>query len=122
MSLGTCCGCRREISEPCFWSVRGAVVHNEDAKLLVCATADAPRKVPGSVFGHVCSDCSVRVMMAPTGQKFLKANPDAKIVCTPCFVARAMSGPVDGIRLAGSADEMAQEIRSACPNDWGQRN
>jgi hypothetical protein len=56
--------------------------------VVVCAFADAPLTVPGSDFSRVCSGCSKRLMVAPSGQQFIEAHPSAVVICLDCAVAR----------------------------------
>lgn len=93
----------------------------DPVKLVVCARADAIRKAPGSAFNRTCSECETRVMIAPTGQNFVKANPDAKIICMGCFFARHAE-QVTEIGLTGTPEEIAQEVAEALENDWPRRN
>ncbi len=89
--------------------------------ILMCALADAPLKVPGSAFKLTCSQCGRRVMVAPSGQKFLKAHPLARIECIEC-VAKKDAGKLDFGGTAATGDELRREIASFVENDWPKRN
>lgn len=53
------------------------------SEALVCARADAPRRLPGSV-DRECSVCGLAVMVAPSGVVRLSRVPGLAIVCVPC--------------------------------------
>lgn len=89
-------------------------------KRIMCAPADAPITTPGSSFDNVCVLCGVKVMMAPTGQAFVAANPDAEIVCFNC-VFKDPEGNV-AVGFAGDVKDVIGEFDRACPNPRGSRN
>lgn len=87
---------------------------------LVCAPADSPRMVRGSVFGHRCTKCGVEVMIAPSGQRLLEvALLDLLIVCGPCFDKHHNGCPI--VPAAGPK-QMARESRGALINPRRKRN
>jgi hypothetical protein len=88
--------------------------------VLVCAPADAPRVVPGSVFGYACVLCGRQVMIAPSGQRMLAREPGIYIICGPCYGDTVKPG--DKVALAGTAEEMRDEKRRALPNLRRSRN
>lgn len=83
--------------------------------LLVCAPADSPTVVPGSIFGRRCSACDREVMIAPSGQSRLRADPGIAILCASCFLASAKCDPFE-ISPAAPIDIIGREARSAEPN------
>ncbi len=101
-----------------------------EPEFIVCAAADNRWAARGSSFEHKCSKCSTRVMMAPSGQRFLKKRaadqavkgaPDLLILCSNCFLLER--GLHDSeLLLAAGVDEIAAELRSAGPNQWRERN
>jgi hypothetical protein len=56
-----------------------------DRVRLVCANALAPHAVEGSVYHHRCVLCGGNVMVAPSGQAMIAANPAIEIICGLCF-------------------------------------
>jgi len=84
--------------------------------LLVSAPADAPMAVPGTIYDRFCMMCGKRMMLAPSGQCFLKQNPGAVILCLPCFVRGYPTGT--GVLLPGAIEEAA----AAVTNMWRYRN
>ncbi len=87
--------------------------------ILVCALADAPLAVPGSVFHHHCRDCGRAVMVAPTGQRVLREYPLALIICGLCYEACRTDTSEES---AGTMEEVAREVRAARPNLRRSRN
>jgi hypothetical protein len=87
---------------------------------LVCALADSPFMVPGSVFDRSCSRCSRKVMLAPSGQNLLKTHRLA-IVCAVCYESdsEAQRAPTF---LAAPSQELADEVRRRVPNMRRRRN
>lgn len=89
--------------------------------ILVCALADAPKAVPGSIFTHHCTVCERLVMVAPSGQRALaERGDDLHIVCSPCFERRVKPGDI--VRPAGTPKEIADEVRHAQPNPHRSHN
>lgn len=89
--------------------------------ILVCALADAPRVVPGSVFHHTCQQCHTRLMMAPSGQQLLQQKPELRILCAPCAL-RVIDGAGIELDLAASKEQISHEVLSAMPNMRRWRN
>jgi hypothetical protein len=96
-------------------------VQYEIHSLLVCALADAPQVVPGSTFDRRCTGCRRAVMIAPSGQRILRDDPAAQVLCVDCFCAHG-DGKDATIRPATSLEELRHEIRSARPNYPRYRN
>jgi hypothetical protein len=92
----------------------------KEPAILVCALANALRAVPGSIFNHHCTVCDRLVMVAPSGQRMLAKIDALQIVCGPCFDKRVEPG--DEICLAGTPEEMLDEVRRARPNLRRSRN
>jgi hypothetical protein len=89
--------------------------------ILVCALADSPRVVPGSIFNHHCTVCGRRVMVAPSGQRMLATiGALLSIVCEYCFEGNVKPG--DEFAPAGTIDEVLDEARRAQPNLRRSRN
>jgi hypothetical protein len=84
---------------------------------LVCARADGPLCIRGSVYTHVCHHCGVRLMVAPFGQKVIAESAGKAItLCERC--AR---------RLPECIEERPEARRDAdsgdvVPNAWMLRN
>jgi hypothetical protein len=103
-------------------------------KYLICARADSPFTSPGSVFTHCCHKCGSRLMMAASGQRFLKKHPDATPICMTCVPpGTQFSEPRDGEhphdvlrrmegQLTGSVEEILAEYETREPNFWQKRN
>jgi hypothetical protein len=90
------------------------------ADLLVAARATAKYTARDSTFDKCCKRCTERVMIAPSGQRFLKDRPGFEIICTQCFFETA--NPEDRIQLASSAETVLQEIAGMVPNHFRRRN
>lgn len=85
---------------------------------LVCALADEPTTVAGSIFSLRCGTCGARVMTAPSGQRLLKRFPRLPILCLRCY------GRIDfphAREFAAPLDEIAREKASEMPNFWRRR-
>ncbi len=89
-----------------------------EPKVLVCSLADAPMVARGSVFHHQCAKCGRRVAVAPTGQRFLKDNPQTQIVCLFCFTPE----PEGRAELTASKEQILEEMRTATTNLRRSRN
>jgi len=87
---------------------------------LVCALADSPRVPPGAVFNQNCEACGRKVMVAPSGQRILTTMTGVHIVCGPCY--DISKNPNDKLFLAGTSDEIRDEVRHAQPNLRRSRN
>jgi hypothetical protein len=90
--------------------------------LMVCAPADSPLTATGSVFTYVCCRCTKHVMIAPSGQQFIRdhAADRITIVCMRCVDPADI--PDDGIALTAPSEIVSAEVDSARPNDWRRRN
>ena len=88
--------------------------------VLVCALADAPYTVPGSIFRHHCTECGRRVMLAPSGQRMLATKNVLRIICERCFARNVKPG--DQIAPTGTMDEILDELRRTQPNLRRNRN
>jgi hypothetical protein len=91
-----------------------------ESPILVCAMADDPIMVAGTSFAHRCAHCQRAVMMSPSGQKFLRENAAALVICAICFVARA--DKCAGLALPAPLDEILRELKTGQPNYRRQRN
>lgn len=90
----------------------------EEPAILVCAPADAPLAVPGSVYIHRCAYCHARLMTAPSGQALLKRHR-CQIICQTCYLKKhADIAPI----LATDRDAIIREVTSAKANPWNKRN
>lgn len=88
---------------------------------IVCNPADAAWTVEGATFTHDCYVCGHKVMMAPSSERFLKAHPESKIVCTSCVVAEKVPMPTE-FRLPASIETIRAEATRAIPNTRRNRN
>jgi hypothetical protein len=86
---------------------------------LVCAPADSPWAVPGSIFTRVCLTCFTRVMIAPSGQRFLQSHPEASVICERCIPE---DEPVSFAGAAADLETLVAEIKQARPNLYRDRN
>jgi hypothetical protein len=93
----------------------------KSALVLVCALADSPETTPGSDFSHTCAKCRRRVMIARSGQAFLKKKPHLVIKCEVCFFELFNSGKPMDIRLAADPQKILDECRQRIPNFWSRR-
>jgi hypothetical protein len=87
----------------------------------VCAMADDAVSVLGSSYDRKCSQCQARVMVAPSGQRALLANPSFVILCLRCFKAL----PPEEVNLAPSPisdSEIIREMWDTRPNLRRSRN
>lgn len=89
------------------------------AILIVCAPATARLEVTGTSYAFSCSRCQRRVQMAPSGQRFARAN-EVLIICLDCLEAEDIADCPPA--LTASPEEIAREIRSTQPNTWRNRN
>jgi hypothetical protein len=80
---------------------------------LVCARADSPKFVAGSMFGLFCADCGVEVMVAPSGQALL-ADRDLRITCYECF--KKLRRDEYRIEFAQSAARVFAELAATTAN------
>jgi len=89
--------------------------------IVVCASADSPIECEGTSYDHSCSRCNSTVMMAPSGQEFIRNTPDAQIVCIGCYLfGQADPREFDG--LVGDPEKIAAEMATARPNMRRYRN
>jgi hypothetical protein len=88
--------------------------------IFVAALATAPFAARGSSFDKFCGACGKRVMVAPSGQLFLKKHPDIPIWCLPCVMERLPAG----ITFARSAhaETLDAETKTSVPNLFNERN
>ena len=93
----------------------------DDSKVLICAPATQPLAVPSSSFNMFCSKCYTRIMIAPSGQDYVKLHPDTVLVCITCHLKNPL--PADAtIELPTTVERVIAEARSAVPNFWSKRN
>ena len=107
-----------------------APIPKGEPQYIVCAPADSHWMARGSSFDHKCSKCAARVMMAPSGQRFLKQraaeqlvkrSPELSILCIACFLLERET-PDDEFLLAAGVDEITAELKGSVPNRWRERN
>jgi hypothetical protein len=85
----------------------------DETVILVCALADGPWCVRGSVFTFSCVHCNRRLMVAPLGQKIVRdAKGKALTLCERC--ARRIPGCSE-ITAPAAKDDIV-------PNLWDLRN
>lgn len=91
------------------------------SSIVICAPADSPLECEGTSYDRSCSRCNSAVMLAPSGQEFVRNTPDAEIVCIPCYLfGQADPHEFDG--LAGDPEKIVAEIATARPNMRRYRN
>ncbi len=90
--------------------------------LVICMRADVAEMVAAnSTADRFCADCRERVVTAPSSRRLLAMNPVARVICLECF--EAIGGQrVHRAVLAGTPEEVAEEIRGAVLNPWRGRN
>ena len=86
---------------------------------IVCMRADSPLTIPGSIYDRRCAKCLTPVMIAPTGQAYLKAHPDATIICPDCLPNKYETV---GNGLTAPAEEIVEEMKTMEPNLRRYRN
>lgn len=90
----------------------------DDPKLLVCARADAELATPDSTFDFECGYCGTLLMIAPSGQRIVKADALMVPICMDCI-------PKDDCDFRGFAAPIAEvkaETKAAIPNMRRYRN
>lgn len=94
--------------------------------VLICAPADAPTMVRGSSFDYRCHRCNECVMLAPSGQRYLKQHPnDTVLMCLPCAKATVMRDPNATLMTENgmvSEPNAVGELEDIVPNVWRKRN
>ena len=92
--------------------------------VMVCARADSPRVVPNSDFSRRCDRCQTRIMIAPSGQAFLKTcNHLVSLVCYECWLnTRDVAILQASIQACAPAKQLAEEIATSIPNPHLRRN
>jgi hypothetical protein len=90
-----------------------------ESRIFICAPATGDLMVTGTSFDRVCSKCNQRVMVSPSGQARLKAEPAAVIICLKCFKPPAR---YDAELSAGTREGLAAELATIQPNTWKDRN
>ncbi len=92
---------------------------NERPIVLVASDAEAPRMVPGSIFDRHCGTCNRRLMIAPSGQQFLKDHPESGIICSACWFKMQDKGDTT---LAAEPEIILREATTSIPNFHRRRN
>ncbi len=83
---------------------------NDEPKVLICMPlSQAAMVARNSTTDQKCSECGQRVLIAPSGQNFLKVNP-------------YVPDPEDIGQLAAPESEILAEAATAQPNMWRNRN
>jgi len=95
---------RRRRKEP-----RSKTAAKPDA-LIVMRLVDMHRNHPAQDNSHACSKCGSVVGIYPSGQRALRDNPGLPIICIRCATKEP---PPDGMRPAGSIEEVIQEMRDS---------
>lgn len=90
----------------------------KEIAVLLCAPANSPVTLPGSVFNRHCRKCLTRVQISPSGQQQLKQNPAMTIVCMRCLPP----GPIKFRWSSGSFEAAMNEAVQMIPNTWRDRN
>ncbi len=94
---------------------------NDDRVVLICQVADAPMTIAGSTFDRVCSMCSRRVMIAPSGQAQLRRDPRISIICNACIDGWTVE-ELEKHTVAPMTAEQIAELQKPMPNFWRKRN
>lgn len=97
----------------------------EESVVMVCARADSPRVVPNSDFSRRCDRCQTRIMIAPSGQEFLKTynKSPVSLVCSECWLnTRDVAILQASIQACAPAKQLAEEIAASIPNPHLRRN
>lgn len=85
--------------------------------LFICARATAPLVAAGSTFDQKCSRCKNNLVMAPSGREYYSEHPEAILICEYCVTEKDLEGAQRKL-----SPKMLEEIRSARPNTWRDRN
>src|SRR4051812_202484 len=94
---------------------------DDDKIVIVCLSSNAPLAVKGSTFDKTCRVCGTHVMVAPSGQEYLRAHPEAEVMCLQCF--QKSNQKLEDCKLAAPDKEtILREVRSAEPNRHRNRN
>jgi hypothetical protein len=84
----------------------------DGVELVAMRLKDMHRVHPRQDNSHVCGKCGAPVGIYPSGQRALKANPGAGIVCVPCAYLVPL-GVGDAVQPAGSFEEIRRESRES---------
>lgn len=80
-----------------------------DETVLVGSSASVRSVIPGSkVFP--CSECDGDVLIAPSGQEAVEANPSIRIMCMACFAESMMKQDTKPEVSFVKSDKARQEI------------
>lgn len=93
---------------------------DDDEIVLVCMSINAPFISRGSSVDRVCGTCGFHVMIAPSGQKFLRERPKTTIMCTACCAASTEDKEFRG--FAADRETLLRECKTSMPNVHRQRN
>jgi hypothetical protein len=89
---------------------------------LICMRASKAAEVPlGASFDHLCSSCFQRVVVAPSGQRFLRTYPKTATICDACYWDEPRRwGTPSG--TAAPVDEILAEMATKIPNPLRRSN
>jgi len=94
-----------------------------DDRILVCMLAKQALFVTaGWKPEHKCGDCGEYVVVAPSGVAMLKQYPTTRILCLACLHMEYPTIEPVGVELAGPVEQIVEEVRTAVPNTWRERN
>lgn len=95
---------------------------SEELGALVCLRASYHTEVAGSVYDRRCGRCKAALMIAPSGQAFLKEKPATPLLCHVCYLADVKAGKIEDVELVADIDTIGREMRSLRPNNFARRN
>lgn len=89
--------------------------------IMICANAESAWATPGTTYTMCCHFCFQHVMVAPSGQQFLREHPaGVDLMCFRCYLKDHLYLGMPA--LAADVETVAREIRSAVPNLYRERN
>jgi hypothetical protein len=88
---------------------------------LVCQLADHPLTVAGSTFDRECCECHRHVMIAPSGQARLAAEPHRLVICIVCILPKLEQEPAD-TEVEISLGDLETELKRVIWNMRRHRN
>lgn len=93
---------------------------NKERPVLVCMSINAALMPQGSTVDQKCRSCDQCVVMAPSGQQFMRDHPDAEIMCFRCWQESGEQFEIGG--FAADDETIRREAQTAVPNLHRERN
>lgn len=90
---------------------------DNDPDVLMCAPKGSKLRLPiRSTIEAACSKCATVVLLAPTGQALLKADPTMIVMCMECAAPLIVEGRCPVALAPGALRELAEAA------SWKVRN